>query len=157
MSDRAPLEEPQLYVNCKYALLNGVAPVCVKLTGSAPPLVTPTVNVVLPTDCDPTVAVRLILLEALLAWVPTSVTDVVVVIVMVEVPFKKRAEPEPLVVARVNVIDVVLLVGETVAVTGAVLFRGTTGVPEKLTVGFTLPGELSAKVLVGQLLGPVQM
>ena len=96
-----------------------------KLTGNAPPLVAPTVKVVLPivVFCDPTVivAVRLILFEILLTCAPRTVKAVVVVMVMLELPFKKTAEPLPLVVARVNVIVDVLLDGETVAVIVAVL------------------------------------
>ena len=116
-----------------------------KFTGNAPVL-TPTVKVVLPTVacCDSivTVAVRLILFGVLLACDPIIVRLVVVVIVAVALPFKKRANPLPLVVARVRVILVVLLDGETVAVIVAVLPWGTTGVPENVTVGVTVPPPL---------------
>jgi hypothetical protein len=130
-----------------------VTPVCRKFTGKAP-VVAPTVKVVLPTvsfsDPDAIVAVRLILFGTLLAVWPRIVRVVVVVIVAVAVPFKKRAKPLPLVVDRVSVIGVALLDGETVAVMGADLPCGTTGVPENVTVGPTDPPPPLPKLCTGQ-------
>ena len=40
----------------------------------------------------------------------------------------------------VSVMVIVLFEGDTVAVMAAVLPAGTTGVPEKVTVGVTVPG-----------------
>lgn len=109
-----------------------------KSTGTAP-FVVATEKEVLPTvaffDSTVAVAVRAILLGVLLACVPRMVSAVVVVIFWLVAPFRKVADPLPMVVERVRVIGVVLQGGITVAVIVAVLPIGTTGVPEKVTLG----------------------
>jgi len=82
------------------------------------------------------------------------VRAVVAVIFWLVAPFKNVADPLPLVVERVNVIVVVLLDGETVAVIVAVLPIGTTGVPEKITVGVTVAPAWGAGDALGQPLPP---
>ena len=69
---------------------------------------------------------------------PTSVTEVVVVMVMVVYPFANVAAPVPLVTDMLKVIGVVLVDGLTVAVVGTGFPTGTKGVSPKVTVGFTL-------------------
>ncbi len=133
-----------MYSKCNDALGSWRTRVCLKLTGTAPPVVA-TVKDVWPTvmvlESMLTVAVRLILLGVLLDCEPRMVSPVVVVMFMVVAPFKKRADPLPLVVESVNKIVVELFDGVTVAVIGAVLPCGTTGVSEKVTVGVTFPGD----------------
>src|SRR5258708_3311358 len=97
-----------------------------------------TVKIIEPTITDPTFASNSMLLDVLLAVMPTRVTEVVVVMVMVEYPFPKVAEPVPLVVDMVNVIGVAFVDGLTVAVVDTGFPTGTNGVLPKVTVGLTL-------------------
>jgi len=110
-----------------------------------------TVKIIEPTVVPPTVAVNCMLLGALLAVAPTRVTEVVVVMVMVEYPFPKVAEPVPLVVDMVKVIGSVLVEGFTVAVVWTGFPSGTNGVSPKVTLGVTLSGPLGPYSVLGHL------
>ena len=103
-----------------------------------------TVKSIEPTMLPPTVASNSMLLGVLLPVCPTRVTDVVVVIVIVE-PFMKVAEPVPLSVRMLNVIGVVFVEGLTVAVVDTGVPSGTKGVLPNETVGFTLSPPLGLK------------
>ncbi len=102
-----------------------------------------TVKSIEPTIVPPTVASNSMLLGVVLAATPTRVTEVVVVMVMVEYPFPKVADPMPLVVDMVNVIDVVFVGGLTVAVVDTGFPIGTNGVSPKVTVGITVSRKAS--------------
>src|SRR5258708_35132549 len=97
-----------------------------------------TVKIIEPTITDPTFASNSMLLDVLLAVMPTRVTEVVVVMVMVEYPFPKVAEPVPLGVDMGNVIGVAFVDGVTVAGVGNGLPTGTQGGLPKVTVGLTV-------------------
>jgi len=115
------------------------------------PFVVSTVSVAVAKTTDEILAVSWMLLGVLLACTPVMMRELVEVIFNVFLPLlAKRACPVPLLVTSESNMVVVLVVGATVAVIVPVPPRGTTGVPEKLTVGATVPGPMPTNGVFGQ-------